>query len=122
MATTLTSTPNVTSPSFLDTKPLGEEKHNVLTELNYWKRLDNPLVSIDFSTPGAQDRYNELSKLDEAHKVLIHDVRGKESKYTLERNGFQYVQHDVREVKDWSNHEQVQEVLVPASEALVKQV
>lgn len=122
MATTLTLTTAVTSTSIFDIESVGEEKRDITTLLNYWKRLENRSISVDFSTPGAQERLDELSNLNEAHAVLIHDVRGDESKYTLERNGFQYVHHHVKELEDCSNEEQVREVLLPATEELVKQM
>ncbi|OBT54233.1 hypothetical protein VE04_10314 [Pseudogymnoascus sp. 24MN13] len=122
MATTLTPTTAITSTSIVDTESVGEEKRDITTLLNYWKRLENRSISVDFSTPGAQERLDQLSNLNEAHTVLIHDVRGDESKYTLERNGFQYVHHHVKELEDCSNEEQVREVLLPATEELVKQI
>lgn len=122
MATTITSTTAVTRTSFVDTEALGEEKRNITTLLNYWKRLETPSVSVDFSAPGAQERLDGLSNLDDAHRVLIHDVRGEESKYTLEHNGFQYVHHHVKELEGCSNEEQLREVLLPATEELVKQM
>lgn len=117
----LTST-TITTPSFLDTTPQSVEKRDVQTDLTYWKPQESNSVAVDVASPGVEERLNDLTKLNSTHKVLIHDVRGEESKYTLHRNGFQYVHHHVEEVKDWSNEEHVTEVLLPATEQLVKQM
>jgi hypothetical protein len=99
-----------------------EERHDILAELNYWKDVGNTSVVVEFNSPGAQERYNDLLRLDQAHSVMVHDVRGEESKYTIERNGFQYVQHEVNDMGNLSNDEEVIAVLVPATEQLVKEV
>jgi hypothetical protein len=122
MAATLASTSIIANPSVVDHEPLGERKQDVLTELNYWKPLGNPSVTIDFGAPGGPERYGKLSELDESHRVQVHDIRGDDSKYTLRLNGFQYVQHEIKELEDLSNEEQVKEVLLPATEELVRQV
>lgn len=122
MATTLPPATSIFSHPGAQNKSIGDEKHDITTELTYWKRLEHPLVSIDFTAPEAKQRYSELSKLDQPHNVVIHDVRGDESKYTLEHQGFQYVEHKVTELKDWSNKDEVTAVLIPATEQLVKEM
>lgn len=98
------------------------ERYDVLAELIYWKQVENASVTLDFTSPGAQERYNDLSKLDQKYSVTVHDVRGEESHYTLQHHGFQYVRHEVEEIRDWSNEDQVTEVLLSATEQLVKGV
>jgi hypothetical protein len=53
---------------------------------------------------------------------VIHDIRGDESTFTLDQNGFQYVHHDVPELDDWSDEEKIKEILIPKTEELVRQM
>lgn len=117
---TLTAT--TTPTSFQAGNPHSEAKRGVRSDLVYWKRLNEPFEPLDFTIPGTEKRYDELSKLDESHEILIHDVRGEEATFTLDRNGFQYVQHKVKELDSCENEDQIKETLLPATEELVKQV
>ncbi|KAL1962580.1 hypothetical protein VTN77DRAFT_9373 [Rasamsonia byssochlamydoides] len=97
-------------------------KKDIQTELVYWKRLEGRSATIDFTQPGGEQRFAELATYEERHPVRIHDIRGEESNYTLDKNGFQYVRHDVPELDDWSDEEKVKEILIPKTEELVRQV
>ncbi|KIM92869.1 hypothetical protein OIDMADRAFT_138871 [Oidiodendron maius Zn] len=120
MATLLTPLNNTIAKSPPDiSSSVEEERHDILAELNYWKDVGNTSVLVDFNTPGAQERYNDLLKLDQAHSVMVHDVRGEESKYTIDRHGFQYVQHEVKDMGNLSNDEEVIAVLLTATEQLI---
>ena len=103
-------------------KGSGNEKRSIETDLNYWKPVEHQRVEVDITGPDAATVHEELSKLVETHKVLIHDVRGEESNYSLDTNGFQYVHHDVPELDDWSDEQKVTKVLIPATEKLVADV
>jgi hypothetical protein len=122
MATTLTPATSISSSSGVKSAPIGDDRHNIMTELNYWKQLEHASVSVDFTAPDGQERFSQLSKLNQAHNVLIQDIRGEESEYTLEQQGFQYVQHKITGLKDWSNKDEVTAVLIPATEQLVKEM
>lgn len=97
-------------------------KRDVQTELVYWKRLEDRSVVTDFTQPGGEQRFEEQQAYNEKHPVQIHDIRGEEANYTLEKNGFQYVRHDVPELDDWSDEEKVKAILIPKTEELVRQV
>lgn len=97
-------------------------KKDIQTELVYWKRLEDRLVVTDFTQPGGEQRFAEQENYNERHPVQIHDIRGEEAKYTLDKNGFQYVRHDVPELDDWSDEEKIKAILIPKTEELVRQV
>lgn len=122
MAAAATETIAPLNNTFMNIKASGNEKRSIETDLNYWKPVENQRVEADFTSPEAAKVHEELAKLIETHKVLIHDIRGEESNYTLDTNGFQYVQHDVPELDDWSDEQKVTKVLIPATEKLVADV
>jgi len=112
MAATLTATPS--AHVF--------EKQDVVTHINFWKRLDTPPKVIDLSLPDSEKEAENQNEHDDLHCVTIYDVRGEEQNYTLAKNGFQYVPHEVSELKNWSDTEEVKRVLIPATEELVKKI
>ncbi|KAL7817120.1 amino acid permease domain-containing protein [Trichoderma gracile] len=57
----------------------------------------------------------------DAHQVIIKDVAGEESKYTLDKNGFQIHRHTSVE-KDFLDDEQIKAVYYPETEQLLKDV
>ncbi|KAH8593986.1 hypothetical protein B0O99DRAFT_184364 [Bisporella sp. PMI_857] len=103
-------------------EPVVEEKRDVQADLVFWKHLDSPSVTVDFTTPEGKEKFTSLGKLEETHSVLIHDIRGKQSEYTLDRNGFTYAHHHVKELKDVTDERHVEDVLIPATEELVKKL
>ncbi|KUJ14783.1 uncharacterized protein LY89DRAFT_783868 [Mollisia scopiformis] len=110
MAATLTATPS--AHVF--------EKQDVATHINFWKKLDTPPKVIDLTQPNAEQDAANAKEHDDPHPVTVHDVRGEEQNYTLAKNGFQYVSHEVPDLKDLSGEEEVKRVLVPLTEELVK--
>jgi hypothetical protein len=79
-------------------------------------------VSIDFTTPGGEASFRALTDLRISYPITIHDVRGKEADFTLDRNGFQYVHHEVPGLKDCSSEEEIAALLVPETEKLVQKL
>lgn len=98
------------------------EKQDVKTELNYWAPRKNRQETVDFTQPGGELRFQELEALQDKKTVLIRDVRGNMSDYTLEKNGFQYVIHEFSGVDDWSDEEIVKTVHIPEAEKLVQKM
>ncbi|KAF2682293.1 hypothetical protein K458DRAFT_444352 [Lentithecium fluviatile CBS 122367] len=56
----------------------------------------------------------------EVHAATVRDVRGKESEYTLDGNGFQFYKHTSEE-KEFVDDEKIREVYYPETEALLKE-
>jgi hypothetical protein len=98
------------------------EKQDVKTELNYWAPRKNRQETVDFTQPGGELRFQELEALQEKKNVLVRDIRGNMSDYTLEKNGFQYVVHEFSAVEDWSDEEIVKAVHIPEAEKLVQKM
>lgn len=55
------------------------------------------------------------------HDVNIQDLRSIKDQFTIERNGFQLVNH-VTEEKDFLDEEQVRKIYYPSCQALVKKL
>ncbi|KAJ9197001.1 hypothetical protein DTO166G4_2598 [Paecilomyces variotii] len=97
-------------------------RRDVTTELVYWKPAPGKVISTDFTTPGGEERFNALESLRTTHPVTIHDIRGQENDFTLDRNGFQYIHHEVPGLKDCSNEDLVAALLIPETETLVQKL
>jgi hypothetical protein len=121
MTATLTSTP-ARPKTFLHSNSHDSAKHDVSTQLKFPPSCAEKLKIIDFTRPEGAKEYDDYEKADVTHDVVIHDVRGEEQNYTLDRNGFQYVKHEVEQLKGCATEEQIKEVLLLATEELVKQV
>jgi hypothetical protein len=91
--------------------------HHVNTSLNYYKAAE------DGSPPhpsyvGKPETYERPS---EPLEVTVHDIRGQEHEYTLDKNGFQIYPHESKE-KDFLDDEQIKAVYYPETEQLLKDV
>lgn len=71
-------------------------------------------------TPGfADDQHASNVKLEPGPKEIIHDVRGHEHEFTLEENGFKYVNHPTK-VTDFNSKEQIETDYLRECERLLK--
>src|SRR5271156_3083288 len=95
-------------------------KNSVLTELNFF----NPL-SLDGPKPhnymydeheGPQRNYGDVT-----HIAPINDIRGHESEFTLDKNGFQVVKSTTAE-KDFTDDEKIKKEYYKEVEDLLKKV
>jgi hypothetical protein len=97
-------------------------KH-VDTDLCFWRRPDaDRSVQIDFTKGKPEDNLKQMHALDERHRVQVQDVRGVESSYTLDRNGFVYLSHEIPELDRVSDEEYVRDSIIPKTEELVRNV
>jgi hypothetical protein len=93
-------------------------KHHVETQLNYW---DDP---GDGSRPtpifiGKGRITNERPHL--AHNFTVTDVSGEETKYTLDRHGFQWCHHESIE-KEFTDEQAIQSAYYKECEQLLQDV
>lgn len=122
MASTAVQQPGGHSTSFepLTTQLNGasapqQEKHHVNTHLNYYKDPG------DGSAPhptyaGKPETYERpVQPLD----VTVHDIRGEEKNYTLDKNGFEIYRHRSTE-KDFLDDAQIKANYYPETEQLLK--
>jgi hypothetical protein len=90
-------------------------KKDVVVELKFYK------ANEDGSPPHPTyiDRPETYERPYESHDVTIHDVRGDEQKYSLDKQGFQIYPH-VSVEKDFINDEQIKAQYYPETEQLLK--
>jgi hypothetical protein len=95
-------------------------KH-VDTELMFWRAPggDNR-VQIDFTNGNPEEGVKAMRVHDQMHRVRVHDIRSQESNFTLDKNGFVYVSHDMP--GDATDEEQVKNTIIPKTEELVRQM
>jgi len=94
-------------------------KNAVLAELNFYNE-----ASLDGEKPhnymyeydGPQRNYGDVT-----HIVPINDIRGHESDFTLDKNGFQIVQSNTLE-REFKDDEQIKDGYYKEIEALLKKV
>lgn len=124
MASTLTQSaglPPHQLSSTLNQTPVQEsqshETHDVITTFNYYKDPG------DGSSPPSifVDKPETYQLPAETRSALVHDIRGTEDKFTLDKNGFQIYKHQSVE-KDFVNDEHIKKVYYPETESLLKEV
>ncbi|KAJ5091317.1 hypothetical protein NUU61_006187 [Penicillium alfredii] len=96
-------------------------KH-VDTELIFWRRPENQCMVIDFTSSKPEECMAAAAKMDEKRPVRIHDIRGQESQFSLEENGFEYVQHDIPAMDKISESGYADKVIIPKTEELVQRI
>lgn len=107
-----TYTPQVVQ-SAKETKTTGPQ--DVQTVLNYHK----PNEDGSPPHPTYVDRPETYNRPFESHPATIKDVRGRESEYSLDSNGFQFYTHPSIE-KDFVNDEQIKDQYYKEVEQLLK--
>lgn len=124
MASTLTQSsglPPHQLSSTLNQTPVQESQsqgiHDVITTFNYYKDPGD----------GSPPPPNDVSKPESYHQpvetrsAIVHDIRGTEDQYTLDKNGFQIYKHQSVE-NDFVDDEQIKQVYYPETERLLKEV
>ncbi|CAI7607177.1 unnamed protein product [Penicillium glandicola] len=97
-------------------------KH-VDTDLCFWRHPDvDNIVEVDFTKGNPEDNVKKMQELDETHKVQVQDIRGQESSYTLDTNGFVYRSHEIPELDQISDEEHVDNTIILKTEELVREV
>ena len=102
---------------------LVSESQDVFTTLSYLKHPGpEGLKSIDSGIPESERRFAQRQGTKEIRSVLIKDIRGREKEFTWNVQGFQYLQHEVKGVTDWTDRKQIHEIIQPATEELIKKM
>lgn len=97
------------------------ESRHVEAPLNYFNGKDQS-YAVDFTQPGAEAVSNSIEKNIDTCSVQIKDARGIESKFNLSTNGFVYAKHKIDGFEDCKTEEDIQGLVVPETEKLVKEV
>ncbi len=91
---------------------------NVPTTLNYFKALDDQPPCRYVEPPEGKPSTN--IGLD-VQPAVVHDVRGSESEFSLDKNGFQFV-HWPSVEKDFTNDDVIKEKYYPEVERILTEV
>lgn len=123
MASTITA-PSATAPHLLSNEndthtsqfvPQGREARDVTTEFNYYKDPGDgspPPPSI----VGKPETYERPA---ESITHVVHDIRGEEDKYTLDKTGFQIFKHISQETA-FVDDEEIKSIYYPEIEDILK--
>ncbi|KAI9833051.1 MAG: hypothetical protein M1819_003884 [Sarea resinae] len=109
---TNTTTTHAPPAKKADTKP-----HDVSAVFNYYRDPgDGTLPSPNYA--GQLSSFTD--KPIEPRTLPVHDIRGSEHAYTLDRTGFQVVGHESRE-KDFVDDDEIKEIYYPEVEQILKE-
>ena len=87
----------------------------MLAEFNYYKDPGDGSPPAP-SYVGKPETYERPA---EARTMVVHDIRGEEDKYTLDKTGFQVYRHVSRETT-FQDEEEVKKVYYPEIEDILK--
>ena len=94
---------------------------NVEADLMFWRRPDpENNVQVDFTKGKPEDNMKKMHLLDETHRVTVHDIRGQESTFTFDKNGFAYLSHEIPGLDQTSDEECMKNIIIPKTEELVR--
>lgn len=93
-----------------DTKP-----RDIVTTFNYYKDPEDGSAPA----PTYSNKPESYERPQITQKLVVHDIRGSEDKYTLDTEGFQIVKHESKE-KDFVDEEHIKAVYYPETEELLK--
>ncbi|RPD77498.1 hypothetical protein L226DRAFT_544110 [Lentinus tigrinus ALCF2SS1-7] len=96
--------------------------HDVSTTLNYYTPLGDPSEEayryIYLTPPPGKPEHN-LG--DDPRPVVVHDARGREHEFSLDKNGFQFMRHASAET-EFVDEERIKTVYYKEAEELLKSV
>ncbi|RDX50336.1 hypothetical protein OH76DRAFT_471304 [Lentinus brumalis] len=97
-------------------------QHDVSATLNYHAPLGDPTEEayryIYLTPPPGKPEHN-LG--EDQRPVVVHDARGREDEFSLDKNGFQFVRHASAEA-EFVDEERIKEVYYKEAEELLKSV
>ena len=117
MATVAAQLPTTTPTTFATVLDNGVKQRDVETVLNYHK----PNEDGSPPHPTYVDRPETYERPFEPHAVHITDISGRESEYTLDKNGFEVISYPAQE-KDFTDDAHIKAVYYPETEQLLKDV
>jgi hypothetical protein len=95
--------------------PQKKQPHDVVAQLNYYKDPGDgsrPLPSIVGKPETYERPAQQLTQ-------TVYDIRGRENDYTLDKTGFQIIQHESKE-KEFLDDERIKEVYYPEIEQILR--
>lgn len=100
----MTTTQTATTAQLKATTCLHQD---VSAELSYW-------------APNSANAGNRGNRGNGGIRVTIRDVRSSQETPTLDTYGFEYIKHEVTGLKDLTSDKDIDELLIPATQQLVK--
>lgn len=112
-----------TKMSSMPPPPLTQRK-DIQANLSYYNEPTPKDLSFDVSTPAGE---KTLYAWSQAHRSLypftVHDIRGEEEKYTLEKDHIQFVHQDLpAEVLEGKTDNEIIEILYPKAVEIVREL
>lgn len=95
---------------------------SVQTELNYAKPVPGDVWVTDFTKPGAEEHFEEFERGRVAYPTTVVNLRSRRHDFSLAESGFEYVDDEMIALEDADSEAKIAEILLPATEALVKRV
>ena len=117
MATVAAQLPTAAPTTFTPVADTGVKQRDVDTILNYHK----PNEDGSPPHPTYVDRPETYERPVEPHTVHITDISGRESEFTLDKNGFEVISYPAQE-KDFADDDHIKAVYYPETEQLLKDV
>lgn len=93
-----------------------QEVHNVVADFHYYKDPGDGSLPPP-SIVGKPETYH---RVPETRSVTVHDIRGSEDQYNLDKNGFQIYRHQSVE-KDFRDEEEIKKTYYAEVENLLKE-
>lgn len=93
-----------------------QELHNVVADFHYYKDPGDGSLPPPYIV-GKPETYQGVP---ETRSVTVHDIRGSEDQYSLDKTGFQIYHHSSAE-KDFRDEEQIKKIYYPEIENLLKE-
>lgn len=95
---------------------IAASPHTTIAELHYLKRTAEKPVRYVMEPPPGAPAWNGI---DDPHHVRIEDARGRESEFSLDRNGFALLKAP-SQVRDFYNPDEIKSVYYPEVERLLR--
>lgn len=95
----------------------SEAVHDVIANFNYYKDPGDGSPPAP-SYVGKPETYEKPA---ETRSAIVHDIRGTEDQYTLDKTGFQIYKHQSVE-RDFVDDEKIKQDYYPETERLLKDV
>lgn len=93
-----------------------QEVHNVVADFHYYKDPGDGSLP----PPSIVGKPETYQRVPETRSVTVHDIRGTEDQYSLDKTGFQIYHHQSAE-KDFRDEEQIKKIYYPEIENLLKE-
>ena len=124
MASTITA-PSTTAPHLLSNNdhevqtsqstPKGPEAHDVVADFHYYKDPGDGSLPA----PSYVGRPETYERPAETRTMVVHDIRGEEDKYSLDKTGFQIYRH-VSQESAFEDEAEIERVYYPEIEEILK--